>query len=324
MTTTTDNVHGNTLTQKENVMYNSQQPLATGNLKGHQRAKSAMKRETSNNFTTNFSATQDLERPQTAQPVIILNQQEQNKLATQLGLLKSNENKGGVLDLLINELIALKTGQAQSQPVEMTSPKDEENKYSPAKKLTLSKTNPEELSKFGYKIDSNPGSFSSPKITTSTSIRRNSSAKIKNKSSRELPTNIIQETKEDSAAEEEYSQDFESLSVSQNLSSVEKSKSLPGRDGQGLPVSLKGKTIDVKASTISESYPEDFEQLSSSQNISFKMDKGKKSLVNKSQSKPLGYKNKCIGGIAEEIMMSSSFNKSVERLRGGKPIYYIL
>lgn len=84
--------------------------------------KSVMKRTSTGDGNNNRLNTQDIHRAMDQQPerdaqpnrlqqVIVLNNQESKSIIAELGLLKeNNDNKPGVLDLLINELMALKGG----------------------------------------------------------------------------------------------------------------------------------------------------------------------------------------------------------------------
>jgi hypothetical protein len=224
------------------------------------------------NQTQNLTGNLAVHQPHT---VLLLPSKDTNTLFSQLQL--PTDKSPNLLDTLFSELILLRNTQAP------LSPQNNEEAGSPTKFSSLKKSSFAKLDvNKSDKSDSNSLASPSFPLTRSKSYSQpnaatlNQPAPVHQLPPKDLSKNLAQYKLKNEEPEEEYSQNFESLSISQNLSSVDKSKSFG--DNKGSLNQLANKAKADKTSVISESYPDDFE--TSSQNFSVKIDpKAKKSSI---------------------------------------------
>jgi hypothetical protein len=249
----------------------------------------------------------DPQRPQTAGPVVLLSNESSNQLIN-LQNIQNIKNSGGVLEMLINELVNLKL-QQQGGPI---NSQPESARQTPG------------TAKLG--LGPAATSFKSPgpaKGLSSFSPMKGNESTQKSKVKIQHP---IQETKEDDS----YSDSFESLSVSQNISHIAPPKKTLKNNSSIAPFNKKinpQQMKDIRAS-ISESYPDDFDLVSASQSqlpvmkyvecyVCFeKIEQNKASEHAKKCKKTAIRRSKNLedsGMIAEDIHASNSFSQSVSR-----------
>jgi len=219
----------------------------------------------------NQSNVEDVNRP-----VVLLSNKESERI---IDLLKLKDQKGEdftLVDLLIKELVTLRSGSQQQQPIDVAA-KAESLRIGALRNKELQKDVKVGISKkrssFSKELIDKNKENSDQNLVTIYSPKRNRLDSFKGLiKGRDIVNEVIKETYEEAnLPEEEYSQDFESLSVSQSMP-----YSL-GQNGKKDNAPFSGKlkpTITAdKIESIDESYPEDFEQdsaASASHNFSSK------------------------------------------------------
>jgi hypothetical protein len=173
----------------------------------------------------------------------------------------------GLLDVLIAELLTLKNKQRSNKPSPRADSFEDSTGRSPNKRLSLTstgnrilgsdaKSQPEYYSpqfppKFSNISNVGSNSFNPSQILPNSSVTKPNvvnSNQVNNAKppKKDAPISVV---KEESSVQEEYTQDFESLSISQNISGVRGSKEL----------TTSKPNPRISQSNISESYPDDFE-----------------------------------------------------------------
>ena len=202
-------------------------------------------------------------------PVVVLSNKESEKIVDLLGLKTNTDTNFSLLDMLIKELVSLRHPGAQkitdsiaraesvqlgnlrsSEAVKENKPVISRRKSSFNKDTTP--TNKENVETNNYYFGSSPQ-------------RKSKSDKNSLRMSRDITNEIIKETYEEAnGIDEEYSQDFESMSISQSL------PNLGGGPTQSKKVenaptpksnNFTSKQLD-RMESIEESYADDFDDLS--------------------------------------------------------------
>jgi len=198
-----------------------------------------------------------------SRPVVLLSNKESEKMVDLLKLKNPSEENFSLIDQLIKELVTLRSGSqetidnvAKSESLRIGALRNKEG--SKDLKVGVAK----KRSSFSKElVDKNKENSDQNLLITNFSPKRNRLDSFKGLKGRDIIHEVIKETYEEAnVPEEEYSQDFESMTVSQSMPhSLGQNNKKENVINSGM---LKSTVAIEKVESIEESYPEDFEQLS--------------------------------------------------------------
>ena len=204
-------------------------------------------------------------------PVVVLSNKESEKIVDLLGLKTNTETNFSLVDMLIKELVSLRHPGAQkitdstarAESVQFGNLRSaevvKENKpVISRRKSSFNKDTPTEKNKENVEANNYYFGILSPQKKSKNELRNSL------RMSRDITNEIIKETYEEAnGIDEEYSQDFESMSGSQSLPNIGGNTQSKKVETAPTPKSnnYTSKQLD-RMESIEESYADDFDDLS--------------------------------------------------------------